>query len=210
LGDAVLGFWGWPFPSEEAPLKACLAALAIRSRFEALRSIPGHPLKDFEMGIGVAHGRAVAGKIGTRDRMTVTVFGPVVNIASRLEGMTKRLRASIVLDESTAGLVQGMLAPEEGRLRKLARVQPYGMETSLLVSELVPPVTELPELTDHHLATYNSGVDHFMAGRWEEAYRAFHEMPSSDRAQDFLLALITQHGRRAPVGWEGIIELPHK
>lgn len=210
LGDAVLGYWGWPFPSEEAALKACLAALAIRRRFDEIRSIPAHPLADFEMGIGVAHGPAVAGKIGTRDRMTVTVFGPVVNIASRLEGLTKRLRAPIILDEATADKVRSMIADDEGRLRTLARVLPYGMETPLMVSELLPPEDELPELTSRHLQTYSDGVRQFIAGKWEEAYRAFHEMPSSDRAQDFLLAIIAQHARQAPPNWNGTIELPHK
>jgi adenylate cyclase len=162
------------------------------------------------MGIGVAHGRAVAGKIGTRDRMTVTVFGPVVDIAARLEGLTKRLRAPIILDEATSDLVRSMIAEDEGRLRTLARVLPYGMETPVLVSELLPPEEELPELTSRHLRVYSEGVRQFIAGKWEEAYKAFHEMPSSDRAQDFLLAIIAQHARKAPPSWTGTIELPHK
>ena len=68
-----------------APLDACRAALAIRQAFEQIRQQPEHPLSDFRMGIGIAHGRAVAGKIGTSDQVKVTVFGPVVNLASRLE-----------------------------------------------------------------------------------------------------------------------------
>ncbi len=51
-------------------------------------------LADFRMGIGLASGRAVAGRIGTVDQVKVTVFGPVVNLAARLEGMTKSLRAA--------------------------------------------------------------------------------------------------------------------
>jgi len=38
----------------------------------------------FRCGIGIAHGRAVAGRIGTTDQVKVTAFGPVVNLASRL------------------------------------------------------------------------------------------------------------------------------
>ncbi|MCA8995730.1 MAG: adenylate/guanylate cyclase domain-containing protein, partial [Planctomycetaceae bacterium] len=81
LGDAVLGFWGWPFSSEDSPVKACRAALAIREEFARLKDDATSPLKDFRVGIGVAHGRAVAGKIGTGGRISVTVFGPVVNLA---------------------------------------------------------------------------------------------------------------------------------
>jgi adenylate cyclase len=210
LGDAALGFWGWPFASEEAPLNACRAALGIRRRLSAIRHESGHPLADVEVGIGIAQGPAVAGKIGTSDRMTVTVFGPVVNLASRLETMTKQLRVPIVLDEATAEIVRRRMSTGEGRIRKLARVQPYGMETPLTVSELLLPMSENEELTDAHLALYEQGVDHFMAGKWQEAYRCLHSMPSSDRAPDFLLPRLAQHNRQAPPGWTGVIELPEK
>jgi adenylate cyclase len=210
LGDATLGFWGWPFASEEAPLNACRAALAIRREFAALQAQPGHPLADFEIGIGIAHGRAMAGKIGTQDRMTVTVFGPVVNLASRLEGLTRQLHVPILLDEATARIVRDRLAETEGRTRRLARVQPYGMETPLVVSELLPSEAEYPALSAEHLQRYEHGLDEFLAGRWEEAYRALHDMPSSDRAQDFLLLRIAQHNRTAPAGWDGVIRMPGK
>jgi adenylate cyclase len=210
LGDAALGFWGWPFASEEAPLNACRAALGIRRRLSAVRQEPGHPLADVDVGIGIAQGPAVAGKIGTSDRMTVTVFGPVVNLASRLETMTKQLRVPILLDEATAEIVRRRMSTSEGRIRKLARVQPYGMETPLTVSELLLPMSESEELTDAHLTLYEQGVEHFMAGRWQEAYRCLHSMPSSDRAPDFLLPRLAQHNRQAPPGWSGVIELPEK
>lgn len=210
LGDAVLGFWGWPFASEEAPLNACRAALGIRRRLRAAQSQPGHPLADLDVGVGIAQGRAVAGKIGTSDRVTVTVFGPVVNLASRLETMTKQLRVPILIDERTAEIVRRRFGSEEGRTRKLARVQPYGMETPLVVSELLPPLQDAPELTDEHLRQYETGVEHFIAGRWAEAYKFLHGMPASDRAPDFLLPRIAQHNRSAPPGWNGTIELPGK
>ena len=207
LGDAVLGFWGWPFPSDEAPLNACRAALGIRRAFAATHGLAGHPLADFSVGVGVAHGRAVAGKIGTSDRVTVTVFGPVVNLASRLESMTKQLHVPILLDEPTAATLRERLSPTEGRLRRLGRVLPYGMETPLLVSELLPNAEEFPDLTDEHLKVYEEGVEHFIAGRWEAAYRCLHSIPSSDRAQDFLALRIAQNQRIPPPGWNGVIEM---
>ncbi|MCA9090793.1 MAG: adenylate/guanylate cyclase domain-containing protein [Planctomycetaceae bacterium] len=210
LGDAVLGFWGWPFASEDSPLKACRAALAIRQEFAEIQANPKHPLHDFQMGIGVAHGRAVAGKIGTRDRVTVTVFGPVVNLASRLENLTRRLHAGILLDERTATIVRKRLNSQDGRFRRLGTVLPYGLESPLLVTELLPPYQQDQGLTDDDLATYEQGVDAFTKGDWEAAYRCLHSMPSSDRAHDFLLGLITQHNRRAPAGWHGVIEMTGK
>jgi adenylate cyclase len=209
-GDAVLGFWGWPFESEKAPLSACRAALGIRRAFDEIHRQKDHPLVDFKMGIGIAHGIAVAGKIGTTEQVKVTVFGSVVNLASRLEGMTKMLRVPIVLDEATVEKVLTRLDPSEGRLRRLAKVLPYGMERPVVVSELLPPESEDTELTDAHLEQFQQGVDHFVAGRWEEAYRCLHEMPPSDRAQDFLSMRIAQHNRVAPADWDGVIRFSNK
>ena len=206
----MLGFWGWPFGSEDAPLKACRAALSIRQKFAEFHNSENHELKDFRVGVGVAHGRAVAGKVETVGRLSVTVFGPIVNLASRLESMTKKLQVPILLDEPTSELARSGLMQDEGRVRRLAKVQPYGMDTPLVVSELVPPFGSFSELTDEQLTTYEQGVDAFIAGDWEQAYQSLHAVPASDRAQDFLLALITQHNRTAPVNWHGVIELPSK
>jgi len=75
---------------------------------------------------------------------------------------------------------------------------------------LLPPQEEWPELTDDHIERFEMGVDHFVDGDWESAYRCLHGMPASDRAQDFLTMLITQHNRVAPSDWDGIIRLPGK
>src|SRR6185295_4952116 len=106
-GDSAMGFWGWPLPQPDAAARACRAALAIRQEFAATATFQTatateNPLSDFRVGIGIASGRAVAGKIGTTDQVKVTVFGPVVNLASRLETMTKILRTPILIDELTA------------------------------------------------------------------------------------------------------------
>jgi adenylate cyclase len=124
--------------------------------------------------------------------------------------MTKALRAPILLDEAAAAAVRNRMSRQEGRLRRLARVLPYGMDTPVMVSELLPAEADLPELTDAHVAEFERGVEHFIAGQWEEAYRALHSMPPVDRAQDFLLHHITQSGRSAPRGWDGIVRLPGK
>lgn len=209
-GDAAMGFWGWPLTSPEAPLDACRAALGIRAAFQETFGRQDHPLRNFQVGLGVAHGRAVAGKIGTAEQVKVTVFGPVVNLASRLEGMTKQFRVPIVVDEATAAIVNARLDPREGRTRRLAKVLPYGIETPVLVSELLPPATENGALTDEQVAYFDQAVEHFIAGRWEAAYQDLHRMPASDRAQDFLGVVIAQHNRVPPPGWNGVLELPNK
>ncbi len=209
-GDATLGFWGWPISSPNSPLDACKAALQIRESFQNASAIPDHPLADFKMGIGIAHGRAVAGKIGTTDQVKVTVFGPVVNLASRLEGMTKKLRVPIVIDEKTRDEILPLIKDAEIRIRPLGNILPYGMEKPVFVSEILPPCQSESDLTDEHIKLYEKGVNHFLEGNWDEAYESFHQIPASDRAQDFLNLIIAQHNRIPPRDWDGIIRLDSK
>ena len=209
-GDAAMGFWGWPLEQKSSVLQAAQAALAIRAEFEAASAIEKHPLAGFRAGLGIATGRAVAGRIGTVDQVKVTVFGPVVNLASRLESMTKQLRAPILMDEATALRVQSEVAPNVARSRRVARVLPVGMTTPLMVSELLPPEGPNELLTNAHIQAYEKALDGLQDGNWSEAFRLLHQVPAEDRVKDFLTVFIAQHGRTAPPDWQGFIRLPEK
>jgi adenylate cyclase len=211
-GDAAMGFWGWPLavPQLDAVQRACRAALGIRRDFAEGAERDHSALIDFRVGIGIATGRAVAGRIGTIDQVKVTVFGPVVNLASRLESMTKRLQASILLDEITAQVARQTLVPEEARLRRVAKVQPYGMQVALEVSELLPTWRDDPTLTDENLAAYEAALDALLRGDWNYAFRLLHAVPADDRVKDFLTVLIAAHNRTPPPNWNGVIQLDSK
>lgn len=201
-GDAAMGFWGWPLPQKDAVLRTCRAALAVRAEFERTEG--------FHAGIGVATGMAVAGKIGTIDQVKVTVFGPVVNLASRLEGMTKILQTPILLDEATANVVRKIVPHDVARVRRLAIVRPYGLDTPLEVSELLPPVSEYPVLTDEHIGFYEAALDAFLSRKWSAAFELLHRIPAEDQAKDFLIVHIAQHNRKPPADWDGVIHLASK
>lgn len=205
-GDAVMGFWGWPLPQADAVKRACHAALGIRAEFAAAAAQgAAHPLANFRVGIGIATGRAVAGKIGTIDQVKVTVFGPVVNLASRLEGLTKDLRVPILLDEVTAAAARQQMPDDEARLRQLAKVRPHGLETPVVVSELLPPFLEYPQLTSEHLAAFEAAVQALNERDWHRALQLLHQVPPDDLAKDFLTVFIAQHNRTPPENWDGVV-----
>jgi adenylate cyclase len=131
-GDAAMGFWGWPLEQPDAAIRAVEAASKIRADFRTHADTLG-----FRCGIGVATGRAVAGQIGTVDQVKVTAFGPVVNLASRLEGMTKTLGVEIVIDQATAEAID-LSGDQRFRTRSLGKVQPAGFRHQFEVAELLP------------------------------------------------------------------------
>ncbi len=209
-GDAAMGFWGWPLEQKDYVERACLAALGIRRELALSSQDKNHPLHNFSMGVGIASGNVVAGKIGTVDQVKVTAFGPVVNLAARLETMTKQLHAPILLDETTALYIHEEVDPSVARIRKVARVKPFGLTTPLIVSELLPPFDEYPQLTNDHIAAYEESLDYLLAGDWEKSFKLLHQVPADDQVKDFLTVFMAQHNRVPPADWQGVIPLTSK
>ena len=213
-GDAVMGFWGWPLEQPDAIQRAALTALAIRADFEAAGHRTAHPLADFRIGIGIASGRAVAGKIGTADQVTVTVFGPVVNLAARLESMTKTVRAPILTDGQTAAKVRETLSENVARVRRVARVRPYGLDRALDVSEILPPESEMPQLPNDVVAKFENAAAAMFGWEqdvdWAKAFELLNEVPADDRTKDFLTVYMASLQRTPPANWDGAIALESK
>lgn len=202
-GDAAMGFWGWPLDQSDTAIRAAEAASRILAH-----SYEETEQGDFRCGIGIASGRAVAGRIGTVDQVKITAFGPVVNLASRLEGMTKAFGAEVIVDEATAMEIRDHES-SSFRIRRLARVRPAGLENVLDACELLSHVGDgARTLTDHQIAEYEASLDALTQGNWDEAYQRLHALPAWDRPKDVLLATILQHNRVPPPNWSGVIDLP--
>jgi len=199
-GDAALGFWGWPSDNEEGPVAACRAAIHIHQAFRRAMTMPESPLCGFTVGIGISHGRAIAGRIGTTEQIKVGAFGPVVNMGARLETMSKQLRASIVIDEVTASYVK-KLNNDDLRCRKLARVRPVGMNTDMTVFELLPPHSVDDTVSNESIILYENAVDALIDGNWKTSMELLNGLPVEDRTKDFLTIHIAQNGYEPPSDW---------
>ncbi len=209
-GDAALAFWGWPHVLEDGPQSACLAALAMLKEFNREKENDGLNLDAFQVGIGIGHGPAIAGRMGAAEQVKVGVFGPVVNLTSRLEGMTKHFRVPIVVNDTTAEFVKQHMSRGAARCRKLARVRPLGMKTATLISELLPPASAPGSISDADIAEHEVAVDAFIEGDWMRAFDIFAAMSAADRAKDYLMWYMAQRNFTAPADWDGVVNFAHK
>ena len=144
----------------------------------------------FRCGIGLAHGRAVAGQIGTKDQVKVTAFGPVVNLSSRLESMSKRFGAEIILDEATRA---GLLASEQQqfKLRRLAKVRPAGFASPVEISELIGDAAiGTHQVSDALIADYEAALDLFCANDLDAALKQFRSLPTWDGPTQMMIKQI--------------------
>jgi adenylate cyclase len=206
-GDAIMAFWGWPLDSAMSMERALRAALTINQRFAAQAS--QSPLGHIRCGIGVAHGSAVVGRLGTPDQFKIGVFGPTVNLAARLESLTKRFGVSILVDENCAEFLRAEAARLGGRTRRLGRIQPLGMTTNLAVAEVRPEMVEATVQLEQTSSQYEAAQEAFAQGRWDEA-RSLLELLTGDGPASFLLQFMQRHPGGPPAGWNGVIVLDSK
>ena len=108
IGDGLLVVFGVPLgtSTRDDACRAVRTAVEMLARVEDLNRErqPGRP--ELRIGIGIHTGQLTAGTVGSRDRLEYSVIGETVNLASRLEGLCKELKTSIVLSPSTQQHVQ--------------------------------------------------------------------------------------------------------
>lgn len=208
-GDAAMGFWGWPLPHDNCAERAARAAWNIHRHFATASQQPGRALAGFQCGIGIATGRAIAGKLGTLDQCQINVFGPTPNLAARLESMTKLFRVPILLDGRTAELLGRGHQGSWSRCRRIGRLQPFGMTTRTEVFELMPPAGQPSAVSEQGRRDYAAALDAFEKGNWGEVPRLLASLPR-DGPSEFLRNVMQRHGQSPPATWDGTIVMEGK
>ena len=176
IGDAIMAFWNAPMSQPDHARRACQAALAMVQRLQTMqiewkrRGVPA-----LELGIGINTGAMVVGNMGSRSRLAYTVLGDTVNVASRLEGLSKEYGTRIVIGEATR-----TAAGETFDYRFLDVVAVKGRSEPLAVYEVLGVAGEMEPVKASWLDAYRRGIDLYRARRWGEASACFRE--ALDRA----------------------------
>jgi adenylate cyclase len=202
-GDAVLGFWGWPDKNAEQIERAAAAALQIYNKLTGF-------MIGRRCGLGITHGRALAGRLGAHDLAVVDLYGPVVNLAFRLEEMTKAYGIGIVISDEVAQKLR-VVDPTgyRWRLRGLGNVRPRGMNEPLRAHELSPSsmVGRGTWLTGPYYENlrqqWDQAVEWFIEGRWREAKEKFEYTFPEDSAAQCFLRYMDRTGVIPPPNWDG-------
>ncbi len=135
LGDAVMGVFGVPLHAEQHARRALDAAMEMRDRLLQLHAaLAAQGLPQLSIGIGLHTGELFIGAIGSSRRLDYTVMGDTVNVASRIEGLTRSYPVEILLSEATRNAVDGAVP-----LYEIAMVQVKGRNTQLQLWSPDPP-----------------------------------------------------------------------
>jgi adenylate cyclase len=174
IGDAIMAFWGAPLKDPGHATQGVEAALTMQKKIRGLDAEfarRGWPA--LNIGVGLNCGTMNVGDMGSKFRRAYTVMGDAVNLASRLEGLTKEYGVGILVSESIVKAAQGFV------YREIDKVQVKGRAEGVAVFEPLGKVGEVDESLAEEAYLFEKVVAHYRAQRWEEAERILAELANA-------------------------------
>ncbi len=211
IGDSVMAVFGAPTKGEQYTDNAIscsidmMESLVLLNRIRAERS--EEPLG---VSIGIATGEVVAGTIGSSKRMEYTVVGDSVNLASRLEGVTRVYGVDIVVsDETLTGLKSRYMH------RELDLIRVKGREAPVSIFELLDHKSSgNMELWERVVDTFSDGLASYRRGEWRRAIDAFQYalklQPCDGPSKLFLERSIFFESNSPGDSWDGVWTMQEK
>ncbi|MBW8639702.1 hypothetical protein K1W69_21085 [Hoeflea sp. WL0058] len=133
MGDGVMAFWGAPVALDDHAWHGCVAALAIQRDLERLNAEwRGNDEPEMRLRVGIHSDVVLVGNIGSKDRMSYTVLGDGVNIASRLEGCNKIYGTLVCISHDTFSEAGDRIC-----VRPIDEVQVKGRRATVTIYELL-------------------------------------------------------------------------
>lgn len=170
IGDAIMAVWGTPLKDTDHAVNAVQAALKMEaaiSRHQDSLQLAGQPVR---IGIGINSGTVSAGNFGCSRRFDYTVLGDNVNLASRIEELTKYYPLSILISRSTRALLHAATP-----CRYIDTVQVKGRVRPV---ELFEPLMgdKIKRLEEKEYAQYLKALDLYRSGDFEQAATLFQQL----------------------------------
>ncbi len=214
IGDAIMAFWGAPLADAAHAEHATRAALAMTRRLEALNAeLRGRSLPEIGLGIGLNTGTVCVGDMGSSMRRSYTVMGDAVNLASRIEGLTRHYGVDILVGEDTrraAGEPVPARAGEVWRWVEVDRVRVKGKRQPVTLFTPVWVPIHRAETFDEEMRLWQLALAAHRLHHWDETQTrlqglltAFADTPFAALYRQ--LGERTDHHRTAPppADWDG-------
>lgn len=175
VGDMVMAFWNAPLNDADHARHAVAAALAMQQKVAELREhFAGSGLPEIGIGIGINTGLMNVGDMGSEFRRAYTVLGDSVNLASRLEGLTRFYELNVLVGEATFRAVPDYL------YRCVDRILVKGKHEPIMVYEPVGLASEASPERRARVERYNEAVRLYFAREWTAAAGLLRELAAQD------------------------------
>jgi adenylate cyclase len=202
MGDAIMAFFGDPEDLPGHPKKAADAALAMLVALESWKAASDLPaVKGFGIGIGLNTGVVTVGNLGSDEYFDYTVIGDNVNLGSRLEGLNKAYRTSIILSETTFREIE-----DEFECRRLGKVTVVGKSKPVEIFELLGRKGETPAGLCDARTRFEEGLAMWEKGEFSEAAQVFRDAVDAfdDGPSRVFLDLSESYAKEPPEEFQGV------
>ena len=203
IGDAIMAFWGAPVRDADHARRALECGLAMQ---KALRELD--PLfkkkrwPTLRIGVGLNCGTMSVGDMGSHFRRSYTVMGDAVNLASRLEDLTKEYGVGVLVSENVVRAVQDFV------YREVDKVRVKGKREGVAIFEPIGAQGEVGGETLAEIARFHRALLHFRGQRWDEAEALLKELVAAAPALKLYRVYQERiaHFRANPPGadWDGV------
>ena len=203
-----MAIFGAPVSYEDNARRAVAAAYEMREALEtvALEDLEMPEGMKFNIGIGIHYGDVIVGSIGSNDKTDYSVIGDSVNLASRMEGLTKTYGSMILVTDAVKKDIYKTCKNVDGfEFRYLDDVKVKGKEKAV-------PIYAIDKGPDDFSAAYrdaySKGFDLYRQGVWNLAReyfeKALSEVPE-DKASRLMLDRCIEFIQNPPENWDGAI-----
>ena len=164
MGDCIMAFWGAPLADPNHALNGVMAGLQMHKRLAELQPVfKENKWPEIHIGVGLNTGRMSVGNMGSKIRLAYTVMGDAVNLASRLEGITKEYGAAIIVGEGTKEAVPEVV------FREIDRVRVKGKDVAVTIYEPLGLVGEVEKRITDNVSLFHTALKHYRAQDWDMA-----------------------------------------
>jgi adenylate cyclase len=201
IGDAIMAFFGAPVQHPTDALDSVTAGIEMieaLERFNQQQREAGGP--EFRIGVGIAFGEVTVGNIGTERKMDYTVIGDIVNLASRLEGLTKQYKQQIIIAESLVPAIDGVFP-----YRLIDTVAVKGKTQGVRIYTVA---RELASTVEQAWNIHNASMDAMYRRDFAAAAEGFGEVLAllrADPASEMMAQRIERYrAEPPPADWNGV------
>ncbi|MCW8450558.1 CHASE2 domain-containing protein [Legionella quinlivanii] len=174
VGDMVMAFWGAPLKDANHCHNALAAALAIRGKLpEINQQLNQLNLPSVKIGMGLSTGIMNVGDMGSKFRLSYTVIGETVNLASRLQDLTKYYRVDILVSEASRHHQDDIL------WMPVDKVIVKGSHKAVTIYEPQGYYAEVPQEKKDEIRDYEAGLQAYYKQNWQAAKTQFETLNSS-------------------------------
>jgi adenylate cyclase len=209
MGDCIMAFWGAPKPEPDHARNAILAGIEMQQTLQKLQphfKERGWP--EIHVGVGINTGKVSVGNMGSEARVAYTVMGDAVNLASRLEGITKQYGVGVMVGENTKNAVPDFI------YRELDQVRVKGKDKPVAIYEPIGPKGQVDEAVLEELKLYQQALKLYRKQDWDQAelqmYNLQRMYPECKLYQVYVERAAHFRSNPPAADWDGVFEFKTK